>query len=431
MKKVFILVLTLMLFMLLVSCDIQNTINDISDQIKDGIIDGIGDFIEKDTGGDKVLDKDSDSDATNDMPLQTPDVSDEPLIPDISDEVIESNPQDGEGGDDIPDQPTVPEIPEYIILERKPMSLNNYAGLTIIKSGSSIIDREYKFRSIYGFGRYKTTLDDALGSNPFAYFSISGIESSVLLDFDLSLAKQQAENEGEISYTEIADKTQAFANEYCKSNSFLSNVRRIEIGSNPDKKLTARAYARLLNTIYDDSCKQNGENKGTTFINPEIRLITGSMSTYNLGYVKKLMEEIKSLRTDSFLPIGAWSFSPSTEGKSPEEIFLRNEELSELIAYRNEYYDSIEIHVNDYVWDTVNNESESYVAPSGSYTSEDLQAMYIIRAYLILNAMGVDATAYGALNDTQGEGTGIIKADKSNKAAYGVLEFFNKAKENA
>ena len=423
MKKILIMIITILCVSLLVSCNIKEQVESLSDQLRDAIIDGMGDFIIKDTGS---SDTEVDGDNVPSLPDSSPE-SDSQITPDAShtpsDEVISSDAPSVPDIPDEPDEPEIPEVPEYILLERTGYPLNKYIGLSIIKSNPNINDREYKFKTAYGYGRYETTLDDALGSNPLTYFKISGIESSILLDLDLSIVKGEP-SEGEVSYTEVASKVHEFAKQYCSTDSFISNLRRIEIGTSPETKLPARSYAHLLNFIYDNECKQNGEIKGTTFINPEIRLVAGKMATYNLGYIKKLMEEIAISRADSFLPIGGWSFSSSTGGMCPEDCFLNNTDLKNIIDYRNESYDSIEIYLSDFGWDTVNSESESYVAPINGYTSEEIQAMYLLRAYLILNGMDVDKVAYGTLNDTDSNGEGIIAESRTKKLAFSVLEFF-------
>ncbi|MBR2024526.1 MAG: hypothetical protein IKA02_01815, partial [Clostridia bacterium] len=356
MKRIIILAISLICMLLLASCNIQETMEQLSDNLKSGIIDAVGDYIEKDTESDKtsdeVLDNDlgnKPSDVPSDIPSDIPTDSETPDIP------------------DIPDEPTVPEIPDYVVLEREKYPLNKYAGLDIFRLGTSFKDKEYNFRTAYGYGRYETTLDNLMGQNPLTYFRISGIESSVHVDFDLSKSKLDAV-EGEISFSDITAKIHDFAKTYC-NNTLISNLTRIEIGTNPDTSISAKDYALLLNLIYDNNCMQNGYeevNEGTTFINPYIRLITGKMSTVNLPYIKELMSEIELLRDDDFLPIGGWSFSINTEGKNPEEVFLENENLKELIDYRNEFYDSIEIYLNDFGWDTVNSDSPIFVSPDGN-----------------------------------------------------------------
>lgn len=420
MKKFLLLFILILCVALLASCNMQEQIGQMSDKIKDQIIDMAGKFIEKNTDSSPIVDEPSDTPNEPDEP-SVPDVPSEPDVPDVPSEpdepVIPDVPSEPDVPDvpDIPHEPVIPEVPDYILLEREKYPLNKYIGLTITKEyGVNLTNEDYKYKSVYGHGRLEIALDEALKANPITYFSISGMESSALLDFDLSQ---------EYVISDIAAKVHEFANKYCLSTNALSNLRRIEIGTNPDTKISAKDYALLLNTIYDDNCMQNENKVGTTFINPEIRLITGKMSL-NLPYIQELMNEIKLLRNDEFLPIGGWSFSVSTEGKRPEDAFLGNDALKELISYRNENYNSIEIHISDFGWDTVNTESSSFVAPSDDYTSEEIQAMYILRSFLILQGMDVDKASYDMINDTTENGHGIIAADGTKKLSYSLLEYF-------
>ena len=426
MKKIIFLLMPLICVLLLVSCDmasIQDKMEQMSENLKDKIIDVAGPYIEKDTGTDIVTDEVLDNDSgskPSDIPSDT--------LTDIPSDIPSDIPTDTENGgtvDPEPDTPVIPEIPEYVVLTREKYPLNKYIGLDIFKSGEQIKDNDYKFRTAYGYGRYETALDDLMGANPITYCTISGMLTSVSVDFDLSKAKLET-SEGELSFGDISAKIHEFAKSYC-NNSLISNLTRIEIGVNPDTTISASDYALLLNIIYDNNCKQNGadgENKGTTFINNQIRLITGKMSSYNLPYIKELMEQIDLLRDDEYLPIGGWSFSVNTKGKTPEEIFANNQELKDLIAYRNEYYNSIEIYLSDFGWDTVNTESELYVSPTDKYTSEEIQAMYILRSFLILQGMDVDKASYDLLNDTEEKGHGLIDKNGNKKLSFTILEYF-------
>jgi hypothetical protein len=141
------------------------------------------------------------------------------------------------------------------------------------------------------------------------------------------------------------------------------------------------------------------------------------------------MAQVDLLREDEYLPIGGWSFSVNTEGKAPEELFANNQALKDLISYRNENYNSIEIYLSDFGWDTVNPESPLYVAPTDKQTSEEIQAMYILRSFLILQGMDVDKASYDLLNDSDLQGHGIIAKDGTKKLSFKLLEYF-KAKMN-
>ncbi len=395
MRKIFILASVLLCVLFLASCNITDKINALSDQIKTNIIDVAGQFIEKDTS--KGQSNSSDSSDAPSHTEQVPSVPDEPSVP------------------DIPDVPTQPELPEYLLLERVKYPLNKYVGI-------NIDDNEYKHRNAYGYGRYSTTLENAINSNNLSYFRISDMESAVQIDFDLALAKKEA-GEGEISFRDIASLLGAFAEKFSSPSALLYNTTRIEIGSCPNEKISPKDYALLLNTIYDGSNKELA-GIGTTFINPEIRLITGTMSKIELDYIKELMSELEALRQDAYIPVGGWSFEIRSEGKAPETALSDYEQLNDLVKYRNKNYNGIEIYLNGIGWDTVNEDSPNYVAPKNGYTSEELQAMYILRAFLIANYFDIDKLTLSTLKDTEDNGEGIISANGTRKLSYNLLEYF-------
>jgi len=411
MRKILVLIISILCVAFLVSCNMQEQIEQMSDNIKDQIVDMMGQFIEKDTDSDTLID-DKDTSSQPDLPSDVP--SD--TVCDVPSDITPDEPN----VPDEPDTPVIPEIPDYLLADRVKYPINKYMGITISKTtGVPFKNEDYKHKTAYGFGRLEISLNECMQSAPVTYFSISGMESNALLSFSLTPVNSER-------FSNIASEIYEFANYYCSSSSLTSKLRRIEIGEAPDTKISADNYALLLNLIYDDNCMENDEKIGTTFINPEIRLITGKMSTFNLEYIQDLMSEIKALRNDEFLPVGGWSFSSSTEGKNPEEVFLNNEELKALISYRNENYNTVEIHLSDFAWDTVNTESTNYVSPSDDFTSEEIQANYILRAYLILNGMDVDKASYGMINDTDTEGYGIIAKDGTKKKAFAMLEYFKK-----
>ena len=397
MKKLFILIISLACALMLSSCNLADQLGEISEQIKNNIIDVAGQFIEKDTSKNSTSDTES-----------MPDLPDVPVSSD-------DNSQSQSDKPDIPDVPTKPVLPEYVALQRVRNPLNKYVGF-LVDNG------EYKHNYSYGYARYLTSLENLTESDNLSYFKISDMDSVAVVDFDLLLAKPQPQGEGEISYRDICDRICAFANKYSAPSLFLYDTTRIEIGSDPDKKLSPQEYALLLNTIYDGNCKEIPG--GVTFINPEIRLITGVMRDINLDYIKELMREVEALRTDAFLPVGGWSFEISSEGRTPEEVFFSEENLEALIEYRDKSYKDIEIILSGLGWDTEFTKKPSFVRADENYTSYEYQAMYIIRSFLLADSFGIDKLSISTLKDTDAMGEGIIKKNGTKKLAYDLLKYF-------
>ena len=414
MKKFLAIFLALLICVpLLASCnlDLSEKFNQLSDQLFSQIVDLAGGFIKEDT-----------------TPKETFDYSSE-LIKDSSTEDIESTPvetepenPDGPENPDEPELPDVPKLPELVAYTRTKSAVHKFIGLNVTSS-------YHKEGGAYGFARlyraYDKIIDDSEG---YAYFRLYGIDPLLFIDLNLSAVKAEPE-ENQLSYTDVAGRLYEFAKNYCSAGSSF-NLGRIEIGSNPDLTMSAEEYAALVNYIYDGNQSELGDGYGIARINPNVKLMTGSLSTLDLDYIKALMTAISGLRNDGFLPIGGWSFNYQ-KGGAPESAYLNDPALLELIEYRDTYYSNMEIIISSFGWDTVDTESP-YYAPQyfGVYSSEEIQAAYIMRAYMIFDMLGVDRATLVALKDTEDNGCGLVKENGAKKVSFNTLTTFKSLMKN-
>ena len=103
-------------------------------------------------------------------------------------------------------------------------------------------------------------------------------------------------------------------------------------------------------------------------------------------------------------------------GVSPEEFGLANA-MSALLEFRDKYYPNVEVWLTEFGWDT--NESYETMTSShryGEYTSRDVQAMWLTRAYLILSSIGVDKATMYMAND--------LGNDRQTSGKYGTCGIF-------
>ena len=103
-------------------------------------------------------------------------------------------------------------------------------------------------------------------------------------------------------------------------------------------------------------------------------------------------------------------------GVSPEEFGLADA-MSALVEFRDKYYPNVEIWLTEFGWDT--NESYETMTSShryGEYTSRDVQAMWLTRAYLILSSIGVDKATMYMAND--------LGNDRQTSGKYGTCGIF-------
>jgi hypothetical protein len=119
-----------------------------------------------------------------------------------------------------------------------------------------------------------------------------------------------------------------------------------------------------------------------------------------VGYIRSMAMWSKLNRQDGDLPfdiINVHTYCRSyinvngaqiAVGSSPESFGLV-ESLQELIDWRDTYYPEKEIWLTEFGWDT----NEDYLTEQsshsyGEYTSRQVQAMWMVRSYLLLSASG-------------------------------------------
>jgi hypothetical protein len=103
-------------------------------------------------------------------------------------------------------------------------------------------------------------------------------------------------------------------------------------------------------------------------------------------------------------------------GVCPEEYGLANA-MKSLVEFRDKYYPDVEVWLTEFGWDT--NESYETMTSAhsfGEFSSRDLQAMWLTRAYLILSAIGVDKATMYMAND--------LGDDKTTYGKYGTCGVF-------
>jgi len=103
-------------------------------------------------------------------------------------------------------------------------------------------------------------------------------------------------------------------------------------------------------------------------------------------------------------------------GVSPEEYGLVDA-MSNLIEFRNKYYPDVEVWLTEFGWDT--NESYETMTSShryGEYTSRQVQAMWLTRAYILLSSCGVDKATMYMAND--------LGNDRDTYGKYGTCGIF-------
>lgn len=221
------------------------------------------------------------------------------------------------------------------------------------------------------------------------------------------------------TYLDIAKSLYEYSKKYADFTGAGYNTAEFELGRHPDKHLSAEEYALLISYAYDANGK-DVENAGVIAGHKDAKIVMGALSEPNLQYIQDMMDALSTLREgERPVFVGAFNteaFVPSI--MTPEGYYLdEDSDFYQMIKYRDENYNHVEFHVSAFGYNTLDTTSDHYA-------SEEWQANYMVRSYLIFAGLGVDSAYAYALQDKTGaeyNGYGIIKEDGTAKKAQYYL----------
>ncbi|HMR85308.1 MAG TPA: hypothetical protein PKE30_19325, partial [Niabella sp.] len=170
----------------------------------------------------------------------------------------------------------------------------------------------------------------------------------------------------------------------------------------PEAEFSPEEYAAMASADYDGHCntmKKFGKRYGVKNADPSIKLVMGGLASLNLDYIKKMKTWFEQNRSDKKFAVDVLNFHTyafkdgiSWQGGgpavSPEDAGFR-EKMASIVRYRNENLPGKEVWVSEFGWDT---NPESVLSPPaiGSMDTEEVQGIWLIRAYMAFTAAGVD-----------------------------------------
>jgi hypothetical protein len=191
----------------------------------------------------------------------------------------------------------------------------------------------------------------------------------------------------------------------------LNLVSYIEDWNEPDKgfgdlssNFSPDEYAAMASADYDGHCGKLGAMVGARNADPSMRVVIGGIADgvdkyyYFLDGVRLWANAHRggSLPFD-VINIHHYSTTGST-GKSPEEDNLI-QQLQRVTSWRDKYAPDKEVWYSEFGWDT-HPESSIAARAIGPYTIEEVQGQWIVRAYLLAKAAGVDRAFQFMVRDT-------------------------------
>ena len=169
-----------------------------------------------------------------------------------------------------------------------------------------------------------------------------------------------------------------------------------------DAEFTPEQYAAMASADYDGHCNtmnKYGIKYGIKNADPSVKLVMGGLTSVNLDYIKKMKAWFETNRRDKIFAADVLNFHiyAFKDGKSwqgggpaisPQDGGFR-EKLATVVKYRNENLPQKEIWVSEFGWDT---NPQSVLCPPkiGNMDVQEIQGIWLLRAYLAFAAAGVD-----------------------------------------
>lgn len=179
----------------------------------------------------------------------------------------------------------------------------------------------------------------------------------------------------------------------------------------PDAKFSPEEYAAMASADYDGHCNTMKQGTGTFGVknaDANMKLVMGGISSPDLNYLIRMKKWFEQNRRDKKFAADvinihayAWKNTKGPEGGGPAvspEDYGFKERLAAFTAYRNKYIPHAEVWITEFGWDT--NPNSPLAAPAiGSMTTEEVQGIWMVRAYLAFAAAGVDRAFMYMLRD--------------------------------
>jgi hypothetical protein len=225
----------------------------------------------------------------------------------------------------------------------------------------------------------------------------------------------------------------------------LGYIKYVEDWNEQDKdwegknaQFTPEEYAAMASADYDghgNTMELHGKKYGIKNADSSIKLVMGGLAIFNLDYIKRMKSWFEGNRADKKFAADVLNFhlytfpdgsqyGDSGPALSPEAGKLK-EQMAAVVKYRNEYLPGKEVWLSEFGWDT-NPDSRLSVPVIGSMDRQEVQGIWLVRAYMALAAAGVDRAQMFMLRDvnpndkTQFSSSGLVgpKGDFTRKKSW-------------
>ena len=209
----------------------------------------------------------------------------------------------------------------------------------------------------------------------------------------------------------------------------LNSVHFFENWNEPDKTWKGREgrfspfeLAAMCSADYDGDRGRLGKAVGVRSADPNAKLVLGGLADSGLGdlgliYLTAMKFWADSHRDGDFpadvINIHHYSSDGTQEqpfknsGISPEADHLKDR-LARLVQWRDKNVPKAEVWLSEFGYDT-NPKSPFHAPATGSYSAEEIQAIWLVRSYFALAAARVDRAMMFMFRDTKSDGGGVFE----------------------
>lgn len=258
------------------------------------------------------------------------------------------------------------------------------------------------------------------GNNYFRFDNKPVDESGMKADNPLSYHKKAFHSfqfAARYGSKQIADSLLALASGQPRTSG-LGLVKYVEDWNEPDKfwmnesaNFSPSEYAAMLSANYDGHCNSlhaSGKKFGVKSADPDMKVVMSGLTSIDLPYLNAMMDWFNKNRADKKFAADVinvhqycWRTSNGPQGGGPAispEAFGLKEKMQQVVDFRNKNAPDAEVWLSEFGWDT--HPSSPLAAPLiGSFSRLEVQAMWLVRAYLALMAAGVDKGMVYMLRD--------------------------------
>jgi len=201
-------------------------------------------------------------------------------------------------------------------------------------------------------------------------------------------------------------------------NSGMGLIKYLEDWNEQDKdwegreaQFSPQEYAAMLSANYDGHVNTMKSGSGTFGIknaDPHMKVVMGGLATPSIEYIQNMKTWFEENRSDKKFAADVinvhqytWKDGKGWQGGgpalSPEEGGLK-ELMQSFVEYRNKNLPEMEVWISEFGWDT-HPKSPLSPPPIGPFDIFEVQAQWLVRAYLAFAAAGVDRAQMYMLRD--------------------------------